>query len=136
MPNTAPQLQTKPASIHPLLRSQPRNRQEVQQAAEQAANRSPACPAEKSIAAMKGMFTSEYTRNRIRLAYASLSEKQRRMVVFCSGLKREHCDMAFDSFTDEEALAIGRGVKEINTIVKRFENSIGPLSRLNPSSFS
>ncbi|WP_434357361.1 hypothetical protein NF212_16065 [Parasalinivibrio latis] len=126
-----PEERPQTADVRPFFRSQPRSTKEVQQLVASAPVRS----ISESIAAAKAMFSPEYTRNKIRLAYASLGEEQRRMICFCSGLQQRHISMAFDEFSEEEAQAIGLGLKKMADVVRRFENVAGPVHRLTPAEF-
>ncbi|NAW85661.1 hypothetical protein [Photobacterium halotolerans] len=119
------------AVVPPLLKGQAKCRKD----AERAALNTPVKSAAESIAAVKGMFTHDHKRNKLKLVYGSLSEEQRRMVLFCARLTKDHLDKPFGDFTNEEVAAIATGLKLMSRVVTRFENSTGPISRLNPSNF-
>jgi len=114
-----------------LLRSSPRSSAEVRVAADNIDLR----PASDSIAAVRALFTAKHCRNQVKLAYESLSDRQRGMVCIAGGLPPHDFSRHFDSFDDLERQRVRRGLQELNAINRRFENSIGNLKNLKPGTF-
>ncbi|UXI00455.1 hypothetical protein [Photobacterium sp. TY1-4] len=87
------------------------------------------------LADAKALFKAKHARSQVKLAYESLSQKQRGMVCIAAGLSPHDFSRHFNDFNDQELQQLRKGLLELTAITRRFENSVGNLQHLKPHIF-
>ncbi|WP_330959042.1 hypothetical protein [Photobacterium sp. 53610] len=87
------------------------------------------------LAEAKALFKQSHARSRVKMAYESLTKKQRGLVLIAGGLSPHDFNRNFDDFSDQERQKIRAGLLELNTIDRQFENTVGNVQNLKPQHF-